>query len=51
MTDPPSSLTYSLVVAGDSVRILLLIAALKDLDILACNIKNAYLKAECRDKI
>ena len=50
-TDPPSSLTYSSVVARDSVRILLLIAALNGLDILACDIQNAYLTAECREKI
>ena len=50
-TDPPSSLTYSSVVARDSVRILLLIAALNELDILACDIQNAYLTAECREKI
>ena len=50
-TDPPSSLTYSSVVSRDSVRILLLIASLNDLDILACDIQNAYLTAECREKI
>ena len=50
-TDPPSSLTYSSVVSRDSVRILLLIAALNGLDILTCDIQNAYLTAECREKI
>jgi hypothetical protein len=28
-----------------------LIAALNDLDIMACNISNAYLNAPCREKI
>ena len=50
-TDQPSSLTYSSVVSRDSVRILLLIAALNDLNVLACDIQNAYLTAKCREKI
>ena len=50
-TDPPSSLTYSSVVSRDSVRILLLVAALNDLNILACDIQNAYLTAKCRENI
>ena len=50
-TETPSSLTYSSVVSRDSVRILLTIAALNDLDVLACDIQNAYLTAKCREKI
>jgi hypothetical protein len=50
-TDTPASLTYSSVVSRDSVRILLTIAALNDLDVLACDIQNAYLTAPCREKI
>ena len=50
-TDTPSSLTYSSVVSRDSVRICLTIAALNDLDLLACDIQNAYLTAKCREKI
>jgi len=50
-TKPPSSITYSSVVARDSVRIALTIAALNGLDILSCDIQNAYLSAECREKI
>ena len=30
---------------------LLLVAALNDLNILSCNIKNIYLTAKCREKI
>ena len=50
-TETPSSLTYSSVVSRDSVRILLTVAALNDLDVLACDIQNAYLTAKCREKI
>jgi hypothetical protein len=50
-TDVPSSLTYALVVSRDSVRIALLTAALNDLKILACDIQNAYLTADCRKLI
>ena len=35
----------------DSVRISLTIAALNNLDVLACDIHNAYLTAQCREKI
>ena len=51
MTDPPNSLTYSSVVSRDSVRLAFLIAALNDLDILACDVGNAYLNADCREKV
>ena len=51
VTDAPSSITYSSVVSRDSVRIALTIAALNDLNILACDIQNAYLTADCREKI
>ena len=37
-TTAPASITYSSVVSRDSVRIALTIAALKDLEILACDI-------------
>ena len=51
MTDTPTSLTYSSVVSRDSVKIAFLIAALNDLDLMACDIGNAYLNAPCREKI
>ena len=38
-------------VSRDSVRIALLIAALNDLEVLACDIQNAYLTAPCREKV
>ena len=51
VTTAPTSITYSSVVSRDSVRLALTIAALNGLDILACNIQNAYLTAKCREKI
>jgi hypothetical protein len=42
---------YSSVVSRDSVRIALTIAALNDLDMLACDIQNACLTADCREKV
>ena len=44
-TKPPSSVTYSSVVSRDSVRIMLLVAALNDLNIEGADIENAYLTA------
>jgi hypothetical protein len=49
-TDTPASITYSSVVARDSVRICLLLAALNDLDIQSGDIENAYLTAPCRER-
>lgn len=53
-TEVPESLisTYSSVAVSsrDSVRIALTIAALNDLKVMACNIQNAYLTANCRVK-
>lgn len=51
MTETPASLTYSSVVSRESVRIAFLLAALNDLDVLAADIGNAYLNADCREKI
>ena len=50
-TETPTSLTYSSVVSQDSVRIILLIAALSRLQVMACDIQNVYLTANCREKI
>ena len=50
-TRTPSSTTFPSVVSRDSVRIDLTIAALKNLDILARDIYNAYLTEICREKI
>ena len=45
---PPSSITYSSIVSRESVRIAFLLESLKDLDIFACDIGNAYLNAKFR---
>ena len=50
-TDPPSSITYSSVVARDSVRIAFTVDSINDLNIWVCDIGNAYLNAPCREKI
>ena len=49
-TETPNSVTYSSVVLRDSVRIILMIAALNELDIEGADIENAYLTAPCREK-
>jgi hypothetical protein len=51
MTEPPASITYSSVVARDSVRIAFMLAALHEVDVLAADIGNAYLNAPCREKV
>jgi Reverse transcriptase (RNA-dependent DNA polymerase) len=51
MTEPPKDSTYSSVVSRDSVRLLFLIAALNDMDVLACDIQNAYLNAPTKEKV
>ena len=50
-TETPAVLTYSSVVSRYSVRIVLTIAAINDLNALSCDIQNAYLTAKCREKI
>jgi hypothetical protein len=51
MTDPPTTLTYSSIVSRDSVRIAFLLVALSDINILSCDIGNAYLNAALREKV
>ena len=51
LTDAPDTITYSSIVSSDSVRIALLMAELNGLDIMACDIGNAYLNAPCREKV
>ena len=50
-TDAPVALCYLSAVSRDSVRITLLVGALNDLDIFACDIGNAYLDAPCQERI
>jgi hypothetical protein len=51
LTETPASITYSSVVSRDSVRLASLLAALNDLEIIACDVGNAYLNAPCREKV
>jgi hypothetical protein len=50
-TTAPTSMTYSSIMSHDSVRLAFLIAALNDIDIMSCDLKNAYLNAPCKEKI
>ena len=50
-TDAPATLTYLSAVSRNSDWIALTIAALNELEVMACNIQNAYLTANCRKKI
>jgi hypothetical protein len=51
MTDAPVNITYSSIVAQDSVHLAFLIAALNDIDILSGDIGNAYLQAYTKEKV
>ena len=52
MIEAPASITYSSVVSRDSVRLAFLFAALNDLlEIIACDLGNAYLNAPCRENV
>jgi hypothetical protein len=48
---PPAAATYATFVSRESVRIVLTIAALNDLDVLAGDVRNAYLNAPVTEKI
>jgi hypothetical protein len=50
-TDTPAAMTYSSVVSRDSVWIGFMLAALNGLDVMACDLENAYLNAPCVEKI
>jgi hypothetical protein len=50
-TEAPTSMTYSSVASRESVRLAFLIVALNDINIMSCDLENAYLNAECREKI
>ena len=46
-TDPPSAITYSIVVNRESVRTASPIYTLNDLDIISADIDNDYLDTPC----
>ena len=49
--DTPASMTYSTVVSRDSVRILLMIAALNDLAVKGADIQNAFLTSPTKERV
>jgi hypothetical protein len=48
-TDPPEESTYSSAVSRDSVRIVLTIAALNDMNVILADVRNPYLNAPTRE--
>ena len=50
-TEAPALVMYRSVVSHDSVHLAILLAALNDIDILYCNLENAYLNAKFHEKI
>eukprot|EP00957_Ditylum_brightwellii_P186374 14190674-Ditylum_brightwellii.AAC.1 len=44
-------MTYSNVVSRVSSRLAFFIAVLNVLDVISCNLQNAYLNAKCKEKI
>jgi hypothetical protein len=50
-TDTPHSMTYASAVSSESVRFVLTLAALNDLDVKMADIENAYLTAPITDKV
>jgi Reverse transcriptase (RNA-dependent DNA polymerase) len=51
LTEAPASIAYSSVGSRDNVRIAILIAALNDLEVIACDVGNASLNTPCREKV
>ncbi len=49
--DVPAYATYSSVASRDSVRLMFMIAALNNIDVLSTDIGNAYLNAKNREKV
>ena len=51
MTEPTKEETFASVVSRDTVRLFFLLAALNDVELLSCDIQNAYLSAPNKEKI
>lgn len=49
--EAPAHTTYSSVVSRESVRLAFLHAALNGLEVMSCDVSNAYLNAPCKEKI
>jgi hypothetical protein len=50
-TEPPASDTYSSVASEESVRLSFFLAQLNDLELVTVDITNAYVHANCREKV
>ena len=50
-SEAPASITYSSVVSRYSARLAFTIAALSGVDVMSCDLDNAYLNVMCREKI
>jgi hypothetical protein len=50
-TDPPKDSMYSSAVLRDTVRLFFLIAVLNDVNILTCDVQNAYVNAKSKEKV
>ena len=51
LTEVPAAMTYSSVISRDLVRIMFPTAALNDLEVQMCDIGNAFLNAETRERL
>ena len=51
LTQTPTSLTYTSILSRESIRLMFLVAALNDLNVVMTDIGNAYLNAKVREKI
>jgi len=51
LTDPPVESVYSSVVTRESVRIMFLVAALNDLQVLGADVQNAYINAKTGERV
>ena len=51
MTESPATIMYASVVSRETARIVLMIAALNDLEVKSINILNAYVQAPVTEKV
>ena len=51
MTEATKEETFASVVSRDTVRLFVLLASLNDLELLSCDIENAYLAAPNKEKV
>ncbi len=51
MTEATEEQTFASVVSRDTIRLFFLLAALNDMDLLSCDVQNAYLAAPNKEKV